>query len=110
MVASPPDVTTQASLILDALYHGRHEEAERLAREAGEDALTIHEAAAVGSVSRLNALLAEDRSLVNAFASNGFQPLGLAAFFGQREAAAQGRTAADLARERGQQDVLEALG
>src|SRR5205085_2213331 len=50
------------------------------------DSLTIHEAASVGAVSRLEALLADDPSAVNAWSSDGFQPLGLAAFFGQRQA------------------------
>ena len=79
-------MTTQVSAILDALYHGRGEDAQRLTREAGEDSLTVHEAAAMGAVPRLEALLREDPSLVNAFAADGFQPLGLAAFFGQTEA------------------------
>ena len=86
MVASPP-VATEVSAILDALYHGRRDEADRLLSARGADSLSVHEAAAMGVVSRLEALLAEDPSLVNAFASDGFQPLGLAAFFGRTEAA-----------------------
>jgi len=74
------------SPILDALYHGRRDEAERLLAERGPDTLTVHEAAAMGAVSRLEALLAEDPQAANAWADDGFQPLGLAAFFGRREA------------------------
>jgi uncharacterized protein len=75
------------SELLDALYHGRREDAERLLTERGADTLTIHEAAALGVTSRLEALLAQDPSLANAFSPDGFQPLGLAAFFGRTEAA-----------------------
>jgi ankyrin repeat protein len=75
------------SLILDALYHGRREEADRLAAHAGSAALSIHEAAALGDVQRIERLLADDPTQVNAWASDGFQPLGLACFFGRREAA-----------------------
>jgi len=75
------------SSILDALYHGRRDEADRLLAESGADHLTIHEAAAMGGVPRLEALLNEEPTAVNAWASDGFQPLGLACFFGRPEAA-----------------------
>jgi ankyrin repeat protein len=86
MVASPP-VATEVSALLDALYHGRADEAAQLARERGESSLTIHEAAALGVVSQLESLLADDPSQLNAFGSDGFQPLPLAAFFGRADAA-----------------------
>ena len=35
------------SPLMDALYHGRVDEAQRLLSEAGSDSLTIHEAAAM---------------------------------------------------------------
>jgi ankyrin repeat protein len=75
------------SPILDALYHGRRDEADRLAAELGSGALSIHEAAALGVVPRIETLLAENPAAVNAWASDGFQPLGLACFFGRRDAA-----------------------
>jgi uncharacterized protein len=75
-----------ASPILDALYHGRRDEADRLLAERGADALTVHEAAAMGAVGRLKTLLSQEPDVVNAWAEDGFQPLGLAAYFGQREA------------------------
>src|SRR5713226_7602467 len=78
----PPAV----SPILDALYHGRADDAERLLAEAGPTNLTIHEAAAMGAVARLAELLEADPAAVNGWSSDGFQPLGLAAFFGRREA------------------------
>lgn len=86
MLASPAVMASASSPVLDALYHGRIDEAERLVNELGEERLTIHEAAAMGLTTRLEAILAEDPSQVNAWASDGFQPLQLAAFFGRREA------------------------
>jgi ankyrin repeat protein len=85
MVASPP-VAAVVSPILDALYHSRVDDAERLLAEAGAATLTIHEAAAMGAVARIAQLLDDDPAAVNAWAADGFQPLGLAAFFGRREA------------------------
>jgi ankyrin repeat protein len=76
------------SPILDALYHGRTDDAQRLLAELGPEALTIHEAAAMGVASRIEALLVQDPQAVNAWSDDGFQPLGLAAFFGRPEAAA----------------------
>jgi ankyrin repeat protein len=75
------------SPLMDALYHGRAEEAQRLLSEAGADSLTIHEAAAMGVLARLERLLADDPGAVNAWSEDGFQPLGLACFFGRRAAA-----------------------
>ncbi len=80
---------TVVSPIMDALYHSRVDEAERLLAEAGPETLTIHEAAAMGAVARIAQLLDDDPAAVNAWAVDGFQPLGLAAFFGRREAVEQ---------------------
>src|SRR5262249_22317159 len=74
------------SPLMDALYHGRTDEARKLAEASGDDALSVHEAAALGRTARLTALLDADPALANAWSDDGFQPLGLAAFFGQREA------------------------
>ena len=49
--------------------------------------LDVFEASAVGDAERLRALLAGEPSLANEFAADGFTPLGLAAFFGNPEAA-----------------------
>jgi uncharacterized protein len=49
--------------------------------------LNIFEAAALGRSTHLVRLLARNPELVNAFADDGFQPLGLACFFGHLEAA-----------------------
>jgi ankyrin repeat protein len=65
--------------VLQAIYRGDREEAERLA--AGRE-LTIFEAAALGRTDRVRELLDEDPSLLNAYGDDGFHPVGLAAFFG----------------------------
>jgi ankyrin repeat protein len=65
--------------VLQALYRGDREEAERLA--AGRE-LTIFEAAALGRTERVRELLDDDPSLVNAYGDDGFHPVGLAAFLG----------------------------
>lgn len=78
----PPPV----SPILDALYHGRVDEADHLLDAAGAQSLTIHEAAAMGAIDRITELVDADPTSANAWAPDGFQPLGLAAFFGRREA------------------------
>ena len=70
--------------MLQAVYRGDSEEADRLA--AGRE-LDVFEAAALGRTDRLRQLLDEDSILANAWAEDGFQPLGLASFFGHTEAA-----------------------
>ena len=65
--------------VLDAVYRGDREEAERLAE--GRE-LDVFEAAALGREERLRELLAADPAAANAWADDGFQPLGLASFFG----------------------------
>jgi ankyrin repeat protein len=55
---------------------------------SGLETLDIHEAAAVGDTARLNALLTADPSRANAFSSDGWTPLHLAAAFGGPEAVA----------------------
>ena len=70
--------------VLQAIYRGDREEAERLA--AGRE-LNVHEAAALGRTERLQTLLDEDPARANAFGDDGFHPLGLACFFGHVDAA-----------------------
>jgi len=67
------------SAVLLAVYLGHIQLGRRLAEQRGD--LTIFEASATGDLARLQALLAADAGLANAFAADGFQPLGLAAFF-----------------------------
>jgi uncharacterized protein len=68
--------------VLQAVYRGDRREAERLAD--GKD-LDVFEASALGHTERVRHLVDADPSLANAWAGDGFQPLGLASFFGHEE-------------------------
>ncbi|HEX6596802.1 MAG TPA: ankyrin repeat domain-containing protein [Acidimicrobiales bacterium] len=72
------------SAVLAAQYR-RDDDAVEAILSAGPD-LDVFDAAAVGDCGRLTTLLDAEPSLVNAFASDGFFPLGLAAYFGRSEA------------------------
>lgn len=90
LVASDPQLGKQrgpdgVSALLTALYHGRTEIAEELVRPAPR--LDVFEAAAYGETSRLRGLLDEDPAAATAWSPDGFQPLGLAVFFGHVDAA-----------------------
>lgn len=74
-----------ASELLLALYRGDKATAEEILATNPE--LDVFEAAAAGRADRLRALLDDDPSLVDAWAADGFQPLGLASFFGHVDAA-----------------------
>jgi len=73
------------SVLLEALYRGDDDRVSELLSSGPE--LNVFEAAAFGRTERLRELLDEDPSRTNAFADDGFQPLGLACFFGHVEAA-----------------------
>ena len=73
------------SELLQAVYRGDQARVEEML--AAEPELDVFETAAVGDVDRLRRLLDEDAGLANAWAEDGFQPLGLASFFGHVEAA-----------------------
>jgi uncharacterized protein len=73
------------SAVLTAAYHRKPEVAALLVERGAE--LDIFEAAATGSTARVSELLEGRPDLANAHAPDGFQPLGLAAFFGHIEAA-----------------------
>lgn len=73
-----------SSDVLQAIYRGDRDEADRLAADRDLD---VFEASALGRTERLRALLDDDPSLANAWADDGFQPLGLASFFGHADAA-----------------------
>ena len=72
------------SEVLQALYRGDRAAVVELL--AADPELDVFESAAVGRADHLRALLDEDPSLANAWAEDGFQPLGLASFFGHVEA------------------------
>jgi len=71
--------------LLEALYRGDGERVSQLL--AGDPELDVFEAAAIGRTERIRELLDEDAARANAFGDDGFQPLGLACFFGHVEAA-----------------------
>lgn len=73
------------SPILIAAYHRQPEIASFLADKT--ILLTIFEAAATGKINHVIRLLARDPQLVNAYAEDGFMPLGLASFFGHYDTA-----------------------
>lgn len=68
------------SPVLIAQYHHKRD-AVAVLLAAGPE-LDLFDAASVGDTARVAALLDRDPSLVNAYSSDGFYPLGLAAFFG----------------------------
>ena len=70
--------------VLQAVYRGDRDEAERLA--AGKE-LDVFEASALGRTERVQELLDADPSLVNSYGDDGFHPVGLASFFGQVDTA-----------------------
>lgn len=78
---------TGLSPVLFATYYGRPE-IMRLLIGAGAP-LSVFEAAATGELAPLLAHLNRQPDLVNADSPDGFSPLGLAAFFGREEVAAE---------------------
>ncbi len=71
------------SAILKATYYRKAEVLAALLATGVE--LNIFEAAATGQTERVRALLKQDKALANRFGADGFAPLSLAVFFGQRE-------------------------
>jgi ankyrin repeat protein len=71
-----------SSVMLLAAYYGHPELAEVFVRHGAK--ADIFEASALGDLEAVRRLVGDDRNLVNAFAADGFYPLGLAAFFGHR--------------------------
>jgi ankyrin repeat protein len=90
LLVQQPDVARATnsdglSPLLMALYFNRTAIAQQIQARVPADTLTIHEAAATGAVARVTQLADADPSAVNSWSPDGFQPLGLAAFFGQAE-------------------------
>jgi ankyrin repeat protein len=71
-----------SSAVLLAAYYGHPELADVFVRHGAK--LDVFEASATGNLERVRELVKVDAGLVNAFATDGFFPLGLAAFFGHR--------------------------
>ena len=74
------------SPVLIAQYHKKRELVAILLAAGPE--LDIFDAASVGRTERVAEWLDRDPSLLNAYSSDGFYPLGLAAFFGHPETVA----------------------
>ena len=68
---------------LVALYHGKSDIAAAILRRRPK--LNVFEAAAAGDAARVREIVGEDRAQANAVSTDGFSPLGLAAFFKRRE-------------------------
>jgi uncharacterized protein len=69
-----------SSVMLLAAYFGHPELADAFMRHGARP--DVFEASALGNFETVRRLVDEDRALVNAFAADGFYPLGLAAYFG----------------------------
>ncbi len=89
LLAAAPELASAArratgeSMVLPAIYKGRLDVAVLVAERTDLDAF---EAAAVGAIPRLDALLGAEPSLVHARLANGWMMLHLAAFAGQASA------------------------
>ena len=73
------------SPVMVAVYHHEPTIADFIADKTGS--LNIFEASARGKTDQIIRYLARNPELVNAYAEDGFQPLGLACFFGHYETA-----------------------
>jgi len=71
-----------SSVMLLAAYYGHAELADVFVRHGAKP--DVFEASALGDLDTVRKLVGGDRACVNAFAADGFYPLGLAAFFGHR--------------------------
>ncbi|MBI5566833.1 MAG: ankyrin repeat domain-containing protein [Chloroflexi bacterium] len=70
------------SAVLVAAYYNEPQIAQLLVQRGAE--LSIFEAATVGALDRVEGWIVAQPELINAYAPDGFQPIGLAAFFGQQ--------------------------
>ncbi|HZY42578.1 MAG TPA: ankyrin repeat domain-containing protein [Anaerolineae bacterium] len=68
------------SAVLVAAYYNEPQIAQLLVQRGAE--LNIFEAATVGALDRVEGWIVAQPELINAYAPDGFQPIGLAAFFG----------------------------
>jgi ankyrin repeat protein len=71
-----------SSALLLTAYYGHAELAEMFVRHGAK--ADVFEASALGDLETVRKVVSGDRNLVNAYAADGFYPLGLAAFFGHR--------------------------
>src|SRR5260370_4946887 len=71
-----------SSVLVLTAYYGHPELAEVFSRHGAKP--DVFEASALGDLETVRNVVGGDRALVNAFAADGFYPLGLAAFFWHR--------------------------
>jgi uncharacterized protein len=71
------------SALLKAIYQNRKPVVDLLLATGIK--LSIFEASATGQTARVNELLKQHKSLLNAYSPDGFYPLGLAIFFAKQE-------------------------
>jgi ankyrin repeat protein len=71
------------SVILLALYHGHQDIAQAIAARKHE--LDIFEASVLGKLEQVKNLVEQDSSLVNSYSPDGFTPIALVAYLGQKE-------------------------
>jgi len=71
------------SPLMTAMYYHEFEIAELLLDRMVK--LTVYEAAATGKITHLISNLGHKPELVNAYSEDGYQPLGLAAYFGHEK-------------------------
>lgn len=88
MLRSTPDLILARSKqnlspLLTAVYYHEFEIAELLLDRMVK--LTVYEAAATGKMTHLISNLGHKPELVNAYSEDGYQPIGLAAYFGHEK-------------------------
>ena len=66
-----------------ALYRGNKQLAATIARSKGS--LDIFEAASLGELERLKQIVEKNPSIINSYSPDGFTPLALAAYLGQKD-------------------------
>src|SRR5260370_41112669 len=71
-----------SSVMLLTAYYGHPELAEVCVKHGAKP--DVFEASTLGDLETVRKFISADPALVNAFAADGFYPLGLAAFFGHR--------------------------
>jgi ankyrin repeat protein len=70
------------SAILLALYYGHQDIAQAIAAKKG--GLDIFEASVLGKLEQVKNLIGQDRALVDTYSPDGFTPVALAAYLGQK--------------------------
>ena len=88
MLRKTPDLILSKSKqnlspLMTAMYYHKFEIAELLLERMVK--LTVYEAAATGKMTHLISNLGHKPELVNAYSEDGYQPLGLAAYFGHEK-------------------------